>query len=200
MAIINSDANSVRFTQVCLMRLALCGTHWTCRHKSFPLLGRLTLLCPFIFCDTLPFTFYVEKEQFQQISANLKWRISCLPVWVYVCVSPCVRECVSAVMNGHSGSEYRPWQSRTDEMIQKPKHCPGSHHFSRRPRANIIGGSRWWSEALCACRKPTWKDYKGLDHEGDFSFFWKDNGHLLGAFVQELLTLSTIIFNSPLII
>lgn len=74
-------------------------------------------------------------------------------MWVCVCVSVCVRECVSAVMNGHSGSEYRPWQSRTDEMIQKPRHCPGSHHFSRRPRANIIGGSRWWSEALCACRK-----------------------------------------------
>lgn len=56
-------------------------------------------------------------------------------------------------MNGHSDSEHRPWQSRTDEMIQKPRHCPGSHHFSRRPRANIISGSRWWSEALCPCRK-----------------------------------------------
>lgn len=64
-------------------------------------------------------------------------------------MSVCVRGCVSvsALMNRHSVTEYRPWQSRTDEMIQKPKHCPGSHHFSRRPRANIMGGSRWWSEA-----------------------------------------------------
>lgn len=70
--------------------------------------------------------------------------------WIYLSFTVRAWESVhvSALMNSYSVTEYRPWQSRTDEMIQKPKHCPGSHHFSWRPRANISGGSEWWSEII----------------------------------------------------
>lgn len=40
-------------------------------------------------------------------------------VFYCVCDKVWMCECVSALMNSQSVTEYRPWQHRTDEMIQK---------------------------------------------------------------------------------
>lgn len=70
--------------------------------------------------------------------------------WIFLSFALCVTMCESVSVSTLMNSPQCHWvqtlteQNRWDDS--EAKHCSGSHHFRWRPRANIIGGSGWWSK------------------------------------------------------
>lgn len=124
--------------------------------KPKTLLRHFDLVSTLIFHPSVHKLLMKNAYNTKRIGKNLMriiWSVnksSAIIQWIFLSFTVCVTTCESVSVSALMNSPQCHWvqtlteQNRWDDS--EAKHCSGSHHFSWRPRANIIGGSGWWSK------------------------------------------------------